>query len=256
MSRFSLVTHRQSEVSKLQKHTQWNRGNRGMGSRPHTRLQAELSEAGLSYPMGRLKPHTHRLGAGGTPWKRPRSGWRVSQGASGSAEGVGEYSPGWRYGGHGSSLGISLHFVSSFAFRLFDCISAWYQCRRNGFYHLPMEVEFPCAPNQVKGSHWVYNSVVGVMGVYDCVERMIVSFWISLSFVSLIYWLVQSRRSVPRERDNVTATPEPRPGKRLCILIAAATIKSVLNILLPFSGYILTWSRVQLYTISNVCGPT
>ena len=61
---------------------------------------------------------------------------------------------------------------------------------------------------------------------------------------------------MPRERDNVTATPEPRPGKRLCILIAAATIKSVLNILLPFSGYILTWSRVQLYTISNVCGPT
>ena len=38
-----------------------------------------------------------------------------------------------------------------------------------------------------------------------------------LSFVSLIYWLRQPRRSAPREGDNVTATRDPRPGKRHCI---------------------------------------
>jgi len=35
-----------------------------------------------------------------------------------------------------------------------------------------------------------------------------------LSFVSLIYWFWQPRRSGPREGDNVTATRDPRPGKR------------------------------------------
>jgi len=55
------------------------------------------------------------------------------------------------------------------------------------------------------------------MGSYDCVCRMIDSFFVSLSFVSLIYWLWQSRRSAPREGDNVTATRDPRPGKRHCI---------------------------------------
>jgi hypothetical protein len=34
-----------------------------------------------------------------------------------------------------------------------------------------------------------------------------------LSFISLIYWLWQPRRSGPREGDNVTATHNPRPGK-------------------------------------------
>jgi len=38
-----------------------------------------------------------------------------------------------------------------------------------------------------------------------------------LSFVSLIYWLWQPRRSAPREGDNVMATRDPRPGKRHCI---------------------------------------
>ena len=55
-----------------------------------------------------------------------------------------------------------------------------------GFYHQPMEVEFPRAPDPPKGRHELYRSVVGLMGSYDCVRRMIVSFFVSLSFSSLI----------------------------------------------------------------------
>ena len=58
---------------------------------------------------------------------------------------------------------------------------------------------------------------MGLMGSYDCVRRMIVSFLVSLSFVSLTYWLWQPRRSAPEEGDNVTATRDPKPGKRQCI---------------------------------------
>jgi len=55
-----------------------------------------------------------------------------------------------------------------------------------GLYHLPMEVEFPRAPDPPKGCHWVYWSVVGLMGLYDCVRRMILSFLVSLFLTSLI----------------------------------------------------------------------
>jgi len=80
-----------------------------------------------------------------------------------------------------------------------------------GFYHLPMEVEFPRAPDPPKGRPELYRSVVGLMGSYDCVRRMIVSFFVSLSFSSLVRFM-QPRRSAPKERDNVTAARDPGPG--------------------------------------------
>jgi len=86
-----------------------------------------------------------------------------------------------------------------------------------GFYCLPMEVEFQCAPNAPKGCQRVYPSFVGLMGWYDYVRRTIISFFFSLSFCSLIYRLCQSRRSAARTGDNVIVTPDPRPGKCHCI---------------------------------------
>ena len=44
------------------------------------------------------------------------------------------------------------------------------------------------------------RSVVGHMGSYDCVCRVIVSFFVSLSFFSLLYWLWQARSSAPKKR--------------------------------------------------------
>jgi len=71
----------------------------------------------------------------------------------------------------------------------------------------------------------------------------------------LLYWLWQPRRSAPNEGDNVTATRDPRPGKRQYILVAATALRSVSNILPLYSPYILTRSRVQPYTTTPyVCG--
>jgi len=55
-----------------------------------------------------------------------------------------------------------------------------------GFYHLPMEVDYPSAQDPPKGHHWAHWSVVGLDCSYDCVCRMIVSFFVSLFFTSLI----------------------------------------------------------------------
>ena len=43
-------------------------------------------------------------------------------------------------------------------------------------------------------------------------------FYSLIPFTSLLlYWRWQPRRSAPKEGDNVTATRDPRPGKRQCI---------------------------------------
>jgi hypothetical protein len=69
-------------------------------------------------------------------------------------------------------------------------ISARYKSRRHGFYHLRLSVNgrwsFPVRPIRQKVALELYRSVVGLMGSYDCVRRMIVSFFVSLSFLSLI----------------------------------------------------------------------
>jgi len=65
-------------------------------------------------------------------------------------------------------------------------ISALYKWRRHGFYHLPLEVEFPRAPDPPRGPHELCRSVVGLMGSYDCVRRMIVHSFPSLVFSALI----------------------------------------------------------------------
>jgi len=61
----------------------------------------------------------------------------------------------------------------------------------------------------------LYRSVVGLIGLYDCVPRIIVSFLVSFSFAFLSFSLVRymdPRRSAPKEGDNVTAAPDPGPG--------------------------------------------
>jgi len=94
----------------------------------------------------------------------------------------------------------------------FDWMSAQYKWCRRGLFKLPIEQEFHRAPIPPKGPHYACRSVMGPMGLYDCVCKMIVSYFVSLSHYSLIYWFFQPRRSAPREGDYVTATRDPRPG--------------------------------------------
>jgi len=54
-----------------------------------------------------------------------------------------------------------------------------------GFYHLPMEVEIPKRRIRQTVAIELYRSVVGLISSYDCVQRMIVSFFVSFSFLSL-----------------------------------------------------------------------
>jgi len=53
-------------------------------------------------------------------------------------------------------------------------------------YHLPMEVEFPRVSDLANGFFGLYRWVVGLIPLYDCTPRMIVSFDVSLSFSSLL----------------------------------------------------------------------
>jgi len=60
----------------------------------------------------------------------------------------------------------------------------------------------------------LYQSVVGLMGSYDCVRRMIVAFLFPFPFFR-IYWLWQPRRSASKDRDDITARLHvtcPGPG--------------------------------------------
>jgi hypothetical protein len=70
------------------------------------------------------------------------------------------------------------------------CISARYKWRRHGFLPPSESVKwrwiFPVRQIRRKVAIELYRSVVGLMGSYDCVRRMIVSFFVSLSFFSLI----------------------------------------------------------------------
>jgi len=97
-------------------------------------------------------------------------------------------------------------------------ISARYKWRRHGFLPPSESIKwrwiFPVRRIRRKVAIELYRSVVGLMGSYDCVRRMIVSFFVSLSSF-LLYWLWQPRRSAPKERDNVTARLHvtcPGPG--------------------------------------------
>jgi len=77
---------------------------------------------------------------------------------------------------------------------LFSCshlwISARYKWCRHGFYQLRISVNgrwsFPLHQIPQNFAIELYRSVVGLMCSYDCVYRMTVSFFISLSFFSLI----------------------------------------------------------------------
>jgi len=59
----------------------------------------------------------------------------------------------------------------------------------------------------------LYRSAVGLVGSYDCVRRMIVSFLVPFLLL-LLYWLWQTRKSAHKEGDNVTVTRDPRLGER------------------------------------------
>jgi len=69
-------------------------------------------------------------------------------------------------------------------------ISAWYKWHRHRFYHVRISVNgiwsFPMRRFLQKVAREPYQTVVGLMGSYNSVHRMIVSFLVSLSFSSLI----------------------------------------------------------------------
>jgi hypothetical protein len=82
---------------------------------------------------------------------------------------------------------VSLFFFSS------PWISARYKWRRDGLLpppdHSQVEMVFPVRWIHRKVDIELYRSVVGLMGSYDCIRRMIVSFLVSLSFPFLLYGL-------------------------------------------------------------------
>jgi hypothetical protein len=82
---------------------------------------------------------------------------------------------------------VSLFFFSS------AWISARYKSRQHGFLpspdHSQVEMVFSVRQIHRKVTIELYRSVVGLMGSYDCVRRMIVSFLVSLSFPFLLYGL-------------------------------------------------------------------
>jgi len=69
-------------------------------------------------------------------------------------------------------------------------ISARFKWHQQGFYHLRISVigrwSLPVRQIRRKVAIELYQSVVGLMRSYDCVHRMIVSFFVSLSFFSPI----------------------------------------------------------------------
>jgi len=95
----------------------------------------------------------------------------------------------WRCGGYGSSSAVSFCSFDSFSSLLFissldlgpvQMASAWVFTT----YH--WRWSFPVRRIRRKVAIELYRSVVGLMGSYDCVRRVIVSFLVSLSFSSLI----------------------------------------------------------------------
>ena len=96
------------------------------------------------------------------------------------------------------SIGRFLLFSSLSSLR-FLWISARYKWRRHGFYHLPLEVDFPV--------HRIRREVAAMApigrGTYADVRRRT---HLILSFFMYIYML-QPRRSADKEGDDVMAVP-------------------------------------------------
>jgi len=81
-------------------------------------------------------------------------------------------------------------FLGSLSSSTLHWISAWYKWRRHGFLPPSESVKgrwiFPVGRIRRKVAIELYRSVVGLLSSYDCVCRMIVSFFVSLAFFSLI----------------------------------------------------------------------
>jgi len=201
---------------------------------------------------GPFRTWSTRAGTGSPAWKCPGTDWRSTARILWSNTGIGVWNSGVQVKMTRMQFG---HFICALVFLLFssDSISAWYKWHQYGIYHLPMEVEFHRVPNPPNGGHWDVPMGCWTMALYQCICGVIVSFLVSLFFFSLIYWLWQSRRSVPREGDNLMATCDLNPGKCHYIFVAAETVRSVSNILALYCASIHTRSCVPLYTISFVC---
>jgi len=78
---------------------------------------------------------------------------------------------------------FSLLFFSSLDLGPVQMASAWV------FTTSQWRWSFPVHRIRRKVAIELYRSVVGLMGSYDCVRRMIVSFFVSLSFPFLLYGL-------------------------------------------------------------------
>jgi len=93
----------------------------------------------------------------------------------------------------------------------------------------------------------LYPSLVGLIGLYDCLRRIIVSFLVLFPSL-LLYWVWQPSRSASKVGDNVMATHHPRVGKCQCIYVAARALRSVWNILPPNSPDIYSLALVYNHT--------
>ena len=80
------------------------------------------------------------------------------------------------------------------------------------------KVEFHPVPDPPKGHPEWYQSVTALFSLYEYVRGMIVQCFPFLS-ISLV-WLMQPRRSAPREGDTVMAAHEPGPGNTHSIHLA------------------------------------
>jgi len=98
----------------------------------------------------------------------------------------------WRCGGYGSSSAISFCSIVSFSSLFSSSLLIGFRPGTNGvgmgFYHLPMEVEFPRAPDPPKGRHWAVP--IGC-GTYAFVwlrtsNGCLITPFHSLSFLSLV----------------------------------------------------------------------
>jgi len=102
----------------------------------------------------------------------------------------------------------------------------------------------------------LYRSVVGLMGSYNCVRRMIV-FILCFPFHSLsLIQFMQPRRSAPKERNNVKAARDP--GRVTAILYSrlAMSLRSLAMIL---HKHLFTITRVHVRNhipSITICFPT
>jgi len=119
-------------------------------------------------------------------------------------------------------------------------ISAQYKWRQvgMGFYYLPMEVEFPHAPDPLKSCQWAVPIGSGTYDFvwthtqHECIMLCVLSF-------SLVRFM-QPRKSSPNEADNVTVTRDCAHVTAILYSRLATRVRS-LAMIIPIQLFTITW---------------